>query len=178
MKSFWIFILIILCTSCRYAEKPTKYEAQDPAGLNEGYLFDSLAYGAWESDILAKEDSTSCKRRWFFELGIDSLKYYEICKRYGQPEDDIIELNYGFEYDTLFDCYTFGMQMYIDSECQPLRDQRYYRASKILNHPNMRVIWSVWRDESCYRELYFLINQHDTVLFDGFETIPTFVYGI
>ena len=185
MKKLVFFIVSLLFFSCIQKRTPV-YEQEDPQMMNEGYLFDSAAYEAEMMEMERKYERT-VHLRTFRQLDLYDVPYYKICERFGKPRlEERYNLDYGFyKKDSLDMFYHFGMVMYLNSEWEPIKSQRYYRASKILNHPNMNVLCSIWRDSIfwkrdsiSYRELYFIINGKDTTLFDGFQAQPSFMYGI
>ena len=180
MKSkLTLLLLLFLFLSSNCHNKPSTYEEEDPQTMNEGYLFDSAAYEAEIKEIEMRCEKSSVSRT-FRQLNIYDVPYYKICERFGKPRlEERYNLDYGFyKKDSLDMFYHFGMVMHLNSEWEPIKSQRYYRASKILNHPNMNVLCSIWRDSVKYLELYFIINEKDTTVFDGFQTRPSFMYGI
>ena len=178
MKKLLFFIVSLLFFSCIQKRTPV-YEQEDPQMMNEGYLFDSAAYEDEIMEIEMRCEKSSVSRT-FRQLNIYDVPYYKICERFGKPRlEERYNLDYGFyKKDSLDMFYHFGMVMHLNSEWEPIKSQRYYRASKILNHPNMNVLCSIWRDSVKYLELYFIINEKDTTVFDGFQTRPSFMYGI
>lgn len=178
MKKLVFFIVSLLFFSCIQKRTPV-YEQEDPQMMNEGYLFDSAAYEDEIMEIEMRCEKSSVSRT-FRQLNIYDVPYYKICERFGKPRlEERYNLDYGFyKKDSLDMFYHFGMVMHLNSEWEPIKSQRYYRASKILNHPNMNVLCSIWRDSVKYLELYFIINEKDTTVFDGFQTRPSFMYGI
>ena len=179
-----LFLFLFLSSNCRH--KALTFVEEDPQTMNEGYLFDSAAYEAEMMEMERKYERT-VHLRTFRQLDLYDVPYYKICERFGKPRlEERYNLDYGFyKKDSLDMFYHFGMVMYLNSEWEPIKSQRYYRASKILNHPNMNVLCSIWRDSIfwkrdsiSYRELYFIINGKDTTLFDGFQAQPSFMYGI
>lgn len=185
MKKLLFFIVSLLFFSCIQKRTPV-YEQEDPKMMNEGYLFDSAAYEAEMMEMERKYERT-VHLRTFRQLDLYDVPYYKICERFGKPiDEESFILDYGFhKRDSLDLFYHFGMLMHVNSECEPIKSQGYYRASKILNHPNMKVLRSEWRDSIfwkrdsiSYLELYFIINGKDTTLFDGFQAQPSFTYGI
>lgn len=151
-------------------------ESENPMSMNPSQKYDSIQYNLYLAHLDSLKFNNHRDFCYIEQTDFRDMTYRQVVNKLGEPESVLTkELEYGFvRIGTSIDSYIFGVTMYISSEGVLAENQRCYHCAKILNTPHSNIMEVTWRDNSQYVELYFLVNAHDTVAFDGFKAGSNF----